>query len=47
MDMSTTYLENINDVEDIIGLVREFMHIGAKLSMGAVLGPFRKFDLLW
>ncbi|XP_014495543.1 3,9-dihydroxypterocarpan 6A-monooxygenase [Vigna radiata var. radiata] len=44
MAMSTTCLDNV-DAEDILGLVREFMHLGAKLSMGEVLGPLGKFDL--
>ncbi|ESW34281.1 hypothetical protein PHAVU_001G139400 [Phaseolus vulgaris] len=46
MAMSTTCcLDDVNDGEDIIGLVTEFMHMGAKLSMGEVLGPLGKFDL--
>ncbi|KAK8473478.1 hypothetical protein PHAVU_001G139200 [Phaseolus vulgaris] len=45
MAMNTTCLDDVNDGEDIISLVTEFMHLGAKLSMGEVLGPLGKFDL--
>ncbi|KAL2320827.1 hypothetical protein Fmac_029796 [Flemingia macrophylla] len=45
MAMSTTCLEKVNDAEEILGLVREFLHAAAKLSMGEVLGPLGKFDL--
>jgi len=45
MAMSTTCLDNVNDAKDVLGLVREFLHLGAKLSMGEVLGPLGKFDL--
>ncbi|KAF7818983.1 3,9-dihydroxypterocarpan 6A-monooxygenase [Senna tora] len=40
MAMSTTC-----DDEEIHGLVREFLELGAKLSMGEVLGPLGKLDL--
>ncbi|KAI4300729.1 hypothetical protein L6164_034070 [Bauhinia variegata] len=45
MAMSTTYSDKDNDAEQIHGLVREFMEVGAKLSMGEVLGPLGKLDL--
>lgn len=45
MAMSTTCFEKGNDAEEIQRLVREFLHVGAKLSMGEVLGPLGKFDL--
>ncbi|CAK8543309.1 unnamed protein product [Lathyrus sativus] len=42
MVMGTTFFD-----KDVIRcLVREFMHIGAKLSMGEVFGPLGKMDLL-
>lgn len=40
MAMSTTC-----DVEQIQELVREFLEVGAKLSLGEVLGPLGKLDL--
>lgn len=45
MAMSTTCFEQVNDAEEILGLVREFLHVAAMLSMGEVLGPLGKFDL--
>lgn len=46
MAMSTSCLDNVNDdAEDILGSVREFSHVAAKLSMGEVLGPLGKLDL--
>ncbi|CAJ1909935.1 unnamed protein product [Sphenostylis stenocarpa] len=45
MAMSTSCFDNVNDADAILGLVREFLHLGAKLSMGEVLGPLGKFDL--
>ncbi|RDY01615.1 Cytochrome P450 93A3, partial [Mucuna pruriens] len=45
MAMSTTCFDKVNDAQEIHGLVREFLHVGAKLSMGEVLGPFGKLDL--
>ncbi|KAK7336613.1 hypothetical protein VNO77_17159 [Canavalia gladiata] len=45
MAMSTTCLDKGNHAEEIQGLVREFLHVGAKLSMGEVLGPLGKLDL--
>ncbi|TKY62570.1 3,9-dihydroxypterocarpan 6A-monooxygenase [Spatholobus suberectus] len=45
MAMSTSCLDKVNDAEEILGLVRELLHVGAKLSMGEVLGPLGKLDL--
>jgi hypothetical protein len=46
MSMGTTCFQKYNiDPKVIQCLVREFMHVGAKLSMGEVLGPLGKFDL--
>ncbi|KAK7285534.1 hypothetical protein RJT34_20308 [Clitoria ternatea] len=45
MAMSTTCFDRVNDAEEIHGLVREFLHVGAKLSMGEVFGPLGKLDL--
>ncbi|XP_004493553.3 3,9-dihydroxypterocarpan 6A-monooxygenase [Cicer arietinum] len=45
MTMGTTCLEHNVDAETILYLVREITHIGAKLSMGDVLGPLGKLDL--
>jgi hypothetical protein len=41
MTMGTT----IFDKDIIRCLVKEFMHVGAKLSMGEVFGPLGKLDL--
>ncbi|KAG4913028.1 hypothetical protein JHK82_053612 [Glycine max] len=45
MAMSTSCLDRVHDAAEILDLVREFLHAGAKLSMGEVLGPLGKFDL--
>ena len=45
MAMSTTCLEKDNDAKELHGLVREFLEVGAKLSVGEVLGHLGKFDL--
>ncbi|XP_061373717.1 3,9-dihydroxypterocarpan 6A-monooxygenase [Gastrolobium bilobum] len=45
MAMSTTCLDKANDAEQIHVLVRDFLHVGAKLSMGEVFGVLGKFDL--
>lgn len=43
--MSSTCFDEVNDVGEIQGLVKEFLHVGAKLSMGEVLGRLGKWDL--
>ena len=43
--MSTTCLDKANDAAEIQGLVREFMNVAAKLSVGEVFGPLGKLDL--
>ncbi|KAE9593655.1 hypothetical protein Lal_00036610 [Lupinus albus] len=46
MAMSTTcFDEKDNDAKEIHGLVKEFLEVGAKLSMGEVFGPLGKLDL--
>ncbi|CAL0302262.1 unnamed protein product [Lupinus luteus] len=45
MAMSTTCLDKDNDAKEIHGLVKEFLEVGAKLSMGEVFGPLGKLDL--
>ncbi|XLS96237.1 hypothetical protein HN51_038972, partial [Arachis hypogaea] len=45
MAMSTTCFDNNDDAVEIHGLVKEFLEVGAKLSIGEVLGPLGKFDL--
>ena len=46
MSMGTTCFQKYNiDPKVIQCLIREFMHVGAKLSMGEVIGPLGKFDL--
>ncbi|KAK7396277.1 hypothetical protein VNO78_17169 [Psophocarpus tetragonolobus] len=45
MAMSTSCFDRASDARDILCLVREFLHVGAKLSLGEILGPFAKFDL--
>ncbi|MED6130391.1 hypothetical protein PIB30_000901 [Stylosanthes scabra] len=44
MAMSTTCFEN-DDAEEIHGFVKEFLEVGAKLSIGEVFGPLGKLDL--
>ncbi|KAI4299853.1 hypothetical protein L6164_033275 [Bauhinia variegata] len=45
MAISTTSLCEVNDANGIYGLVKEFVELAAKLSLGEVLGPLRKLDL--
>ncbi|KAJ1383165.1 Cytochrome P450 [Sesbania bispinosa] len=45
MAMSTTCFDKDNDAEKIQWLVKEFLHVGAKLSMGEIFGPLGKLDL--
>nr|URZ86301.1 cytochrome P450 [Astragalus sinicus] len=42
MAMNTTCFDDAGEIQC---LVKEFLHVGAKLSMGEVLGPLRKLDL--
>lgn len=42
MAMNTTCFDDAGEIQC---LVRDFLHVGAKLSMGEVLGPLRKLDL--
>ncbi|XP_057438725.1 3,9-dihydroxypterocarpan 6A-monooxygenase-like [Lotus japonicus] len=45
MAMSSTCFDEVNDVGEIQCLVKEFLHVGAKLSMGEVFGRLGKWDL--
>ena len=45
MTMSTMCLDKANDAIEIQGLVREFMDVTTKLSIGEVFGPLGKLDL--
>lgn len=45
MAMSNSCFNKDNDAEEIHSLVKEFLEVGAKLSIGEVFGPLGKLDL--